>query len=171
MYLHNNTIKYIKSGTFDPLINLEELYLFNNKLRHIEGAFILNLHKLTYIGIENNELTKLPTEWLPTNLKHLDFSGNAIDYLSSNTFKGAFTLYNIWLSLNNITIEYNTFINLTELTYIDIYPRNSDACTCKYMWYINTKVISYDPVCDVSNTNYTSTREYLKDQCEEHITG
>ena len=32
LYLHYNNIEYIKSGTFDPLVNLEDLSLANNKL-------------------------------------------------------------------------------------------------------------------------------------------
>ena len=69
--LDNNNINYIKSGTFDPLINLEKLYLFNNKLSNIDNTFIVNLNKLVIFSINNNKLTQLPTKWLPNSLQRL----------------------------------------------------------------------------------------------------
>ena len=87
--------------------------------------------------------------------------------MSSNTFEGAYNVIAIGVSLNNITIEYNTFNELTKLTYIDVYPRK--FCTCKYIWYLNTK--SNSEVCDNSNNKYASMREYLKEECKEYIAG
>ena len=163
LYLNYNYIKYIKSGTFDPLINLENLYLYRNKLSNIDNTFIVNLNKLTHFYISHNELTQLPTKWLPNSLQYLDIEGNAIEYMSIDTFEGAFNLNKIVLSLNNITIEYNTFINLTKLTSIIVYPSDLE-CTCKYIWYLNTK--SNSKVCDNSNNKYASIREYLKEECK-----
>ena len=80
------------------------------------------------------------------------------------TFEGAFNLNEIIVSLNSITIEYNTFSNLTNLTYINRYLFNSDMCTCKYLWYLNTKCD--DAVCDNSNNKYASIRDYLKEECK-----
>ena len=167
LYLYRNQIKDIKSGTFDPLINLDILDLNNNKLSNIDNTLIINLNKLKYFNIAYNELTRLPTKWLPYNLQALSIEGNAIVYMSSNTFEGAYNLNRIQLSINNITIEYNTFSNLTKLAYIDVY--HSDTCTCKYIWYLNTKSSSI--VCDNSNNKYTSIREYLKEECKERIAG
>ena len=143
--------------------------MYSNKLGNIDNTFIINLNKIEYFDISENELTQLPIKWLPNNLTYLDISENAIEYISINTFEGAFNLNEIWLSLNNITIEYNTFSNLTKLTYIEVFPRNSYNCTCKYTWFINTK--SNSTICDNSNHYYASTREYLKEECKEHIPG
>ena len=167
--LDDNKIKYIKSGKFDPLINLVSLNLNNNKLSNIDNKLIVNLNTLEYFSIENNELIHLPTKWLPCNLKHLDIRGNELEYISINTFEGAYDLNRIDLSLNNITIEYNTFSNLTKLTHINEYTINLDTCTCKLIWYLNTK--SNSTVCDNSNNKYASIREYLKEECKEHIAG
>ena len=167
--LDDNKIKYIKSGTFDPLINLEILKLNNNNLSNIDNTFIVNLNKLQYFSIAHNELTLLPTKWLPYNLQRLDIRWNAIEYMSSNTFEGAYNLNRIDLSLNNITIEYNTFSNLTKLTHINEYTINLDTCTCKLIWYLNTK--SNSKVCYYSNNKYASIREYLKEECKENIAG
>ena len=167
LHLYYNKIEYIKGGTFDPLINLEVLELDNNKLSNIDNTFIVNLNKLEYFNIAHNKLTLLPTKWLPYNLQLLDISGNAIEYMSINTFEGAYNLKAIHLSLNNITIIYNTFSNHIKLSNINVYPL--DKCTCKYIWYLNTK--SNSIVCDNSNNKYASIREYLKEKCKEHITG
>ena len=171
IYLSGNRIKYIKSGSFDSLINLEILKLNNNKLSNIDNTFIVNLNKLQYLNIAYNELTFLPTKWLPYNLQRLDIRWNAIEYISMNTFEGAYNLYWIELSLNYITIEYNTFSDLTKLTNINVYKHRLDkcTCTCKLIWYLNTK--SNSEVCNNSNNKYASIREYLKEECKEHIAG
>ena len=147
------------------MINLEHLVLNNNKLRNIDDTFIVNLNKLDHFDISHNELTQLPTKWLPDCLNELFINGNAIEMLSMNTFEGALQLYVIGLPLNNITIEYDTFIMLTKLRSfeVDDYVDNSE-CTCKYIWYLNTKINS--TVCDNSNNKYASIREYLKGKCE-----
>ena len=166
--LYGNTIKYINNGTFDPLIHLLYLNLNSNKLSNIDNTFIVNLNKLQYFYIAHNELTLLPTKWLPYNLQRLAIEGNSIEYMSINTFEGAYDLNAIVLSLNNITIEYNTFSKLTKLTYIiSVYPHK--LCTCKYIWYLNAK--SNSTVCNNSNNKYASIREYLKEECKEHIAG
>ena len=169
LYLIDNKIKYIKGGTFDPLINLEILELNSNKLSNIDNTLIINLNKLEYFYIAHNKLTLLPIKWLPYNLQLLDIRYNAIEYVSMYTFEGAYNLNRIELSLTNINIEYTTFSNLTKLAYINVYTYNSDTCTCKYIWYLNTK--SNSTVCDNSNNKYASIREYLKEECNEHIAG
>ena len=169
LYLYNNKIQYIESGTFDPLINLENLYLYNNMLRNIDNTIIINLNKLQYLYIENNELTRLPTKWLPTSLRYIDISGNAIAYLSSDTFDGASNLHGLKVSLNNMTIEYRTFGTLPKLTTIEVDPYDLHTCTCNYIWYLRTR--SDSVVCDNSDNNHISTREYLREECREHIPG
>ena len=166
--LSYNIIKHITSGTFDPLINLEQLMLFRNMISNMDNALIVNMNKRTSFNIGNNELTRLPTKWLPTKLQQLYISGNAIKYLSVNTFEGAFDLYRIELPLNNINIGYNTFSKLTKLRYIE-YPRTIHTCTCTYVWYLDTG--SDSTVCHNINTNYTSIRDYLKEECKDHIPG
>ena len=83
--------------------------------------------------------------------------------MSIDTFEGAFNLNRIRLSPNNINIEYNTFSNLTKLTYIGVF-HNDLICTCKYIWYLNTK--SNSKVCENSNNKYASIREYLNEECK-----
>ena len=169
--LLRNTIKFIESGTFDPLINLEYLSLQRNNIINIDNKFIINLNKLKLIKMYNNDLTQLPTKWLPNNLETLYISGNSIGYLSIDTFEGAHNLNTFRMTIINITIEYNTFSKLTKLTTITVIPRNSEMCSCKYIWVINTIMNDTSTLCNNSNTNYTSIREYLKEECKDHIPG
>ena len=163
--INNNKIHYIKSGTFDPLINLIGLYLYKNMLSNIDNTFIINLNKLEHFSISSNKLTQLPTKWVPNNLKDINIMFNPIDYLSSITFVGAFNLNKIELSLHKVTIGYNTFSNLTKLITMTVERDNLEICTCKYIWYLDTKINSR--VCDNSNNAYASVREYLKEECTQ----
>ena len=169
LYLSKNNIKYIKSGTFDPLINLEELYLYANKINYIDNTFIANLYKLIHFNINNNDLTQLPTKWLPNSLQYLYIRGNAIEVLSSKTFEGAPNLNMITLSLTNLNIEYNTFRNLTKLRQLIVDISDLEICTCKYIWYLNIK--SNSRVCKYINNKYASIKEYLKEECKKQLTG
>ena len=169
--LHKNKIKFIETGTFDPLINLEYLSLQRNNLINIDYLLIVNLNNLNKFVIYFNKLTQLPTKWLPNNLESLDISGNAIEYLSLNTFEGALNLNTLEMTIHKKTIEYNTFSKLTKLTTIIAFPPNSEMCTCKYIWVINTIIYDTSALCNNSNTNYTSIREYLKEECKDHIPG
>ena len=169
LYLEYNNIKYIKSGTFDPLINLEKLYLYRNQFSNIDNALILNLNKLIHFDISYNKLTKLPIKWLPNSLQRLFIEGNAIEYMSIDTFEGAFNLIYIAFSTNNIIIEYNTFSNHTKLNDIRVHPLIFEMCTCKYIWYLNT--ISDSAVCDNNNNKHGIIRDYLKEECKAQLTG
>ena len=167
LILNNNNFKYITSGTFDPLINLVLLRLDCNKLTKIDSQLFVNINSLSILFISHNQLTQLPYNWLPHDHIHaLYIFGNAIEYLSNKTFEGITYLYKIKLSLNNITIEYNTFkgLGLKIIKISDYKP-----CTCRYVLYLNT--ISNNEVCDNSYTKYESIREYLKEECLPQIQG
>ena len=177
LILINNTIKYIKSGTFDPLINLEYLDLSYNKLSNIDSTLIINLNKLTHLKIENNKLTQLPTKWLPNNLKVLCMRNNQLEYLSSYTFEGKFRLEEIAFHLNNINIKYNTFTRLTELNNFEIIDSRIQGykihpmvqpCTCTFIWFlyvIDYKRYNYQLCGDFNAFIEYGVRRYLKDEC------
>ena len=168
LHLERNQIKYITSGTFDPLINLINLNVMNNSIGHIDNNLIINLQKLHSFSIRNNRLTALPTKWLPSNITKLFIDTNKIAYLSNNTFEGALTLDTIGFSIYNandkVNIEYNTFSRLPTLYNIKVYPYNDYICDCNFIWYLNSK--STDKVCDNSRNKYANVRDYLKGECE-----
>ena len=167
--LEKNNIKYIASGTFDPLINLINLELATNELSYIENKLIVNLYNLKYFIISFNHLTQLPTKWLPNNLTYLDIRDNAIEYLSSYVFDGAPGLRHVSLSIKGVTIDSNTFSKFDKLS-VYVFP-DTLLCTCKYRWYINTK--SNISVCAYGYNflRYRSVRQYLKEGCTRQTNG
>ena len=163
LYLINNNIDYIKSGTFDPLINLNKLFLSNNLITKIEQRLFINIPKLSHIYISNNKLTNLPTIWLPTTLNRIDIIDNDIKRLTRETFQGAINLVELWLSPHNITIDYNTFTGLSKFTNIKTRSNiisDIKSCNCDYIWYLKT--ISNSKVC---STEDNDIRKYLEDNC------
>ena len=164
LYLYNNNINYIKSGTFDPLFNLTTIILLNNKITIIEQKLFLNIPKINKIDISYNKLTNLPIKWLPHSLTTIDIKGNDINRLTRETFQGAINLVRLWLSPHNITIDYNTFSDLFKLTDIVtslIVNIDIKACNCGYIWYLKT--ISNSKVC---STKDNDIRKYLEDNCK-----
>ena len=161
--LRNNNIDYIKSGTFDPLFNLNRIILWNNKITNIEQKLFINIPKIVNIDISNNKLTNLPIKWLPSSLIKLYIEDNYLKRLTRETFYGAINLVTLWLSSDNSIIEENTFTDLSKLTYIFIWHnRNSDIkhCNCNYIWYLKTN--SNSKVCLTENNEI---RKYLEDNC------
>ena len=161
--LSNNKIDYIRSGTFDPLINLIKINLRKNKLTKIEQNLFLKIAKLNHIVISNNKLTNLPTTWLPSTLTTLYIEYNNITRLSSDTFHGAINLTKLRLSIHNIKIENNTFTELSKHTKIVFIQNNNvdiKACNCDYIWYLNTN--SKSKVCSTENNEI---KKYLEDKC------
>ena len=47
-------------------------------LSNVEYTFIVNINKLKYFNIGYNELTQLPTNWLPNIIDYLYIMGNCI---------------------------------------------------------------------------------------------
>ena len=163
--LRNNNIDYIKSGTFDPLFNLNRIILWTNNITMIEQKLFLNILKIRYIDISNNKLTNLPIKWLPNYLTRLDIEDNYLKRLTRETFYGAINLAQLFLSSpRNIVIDYDTFNNLYKLT--DIIIRHDDnlvykVCNCDYIWYLKTN--SNSKVC---TTEDNEIRKYLEENCE-----
>ena len=161
LYLNTNKIEYIKSGTFDPLINLITINLRNNKITKIEQNLFLKIPKLNLIIITNNKLTNLPTKWLPSTLTTLHIQDNNIMRLTNETFHGAIYLNELRLSTYNIIKDYNTFTDVSNLTSIIQNLRvGIKACNCDYIWYLNTN--SKSKVCSTENNEI---RKYLEDNC------
>ena len=131
---------------------------------------IVNLNKLWMFDIGDNELTRLPTRWLPAKLQQLYIMNNQIANLSMNTFYGAFRLNLLILSLNTINIEYNTFVRFYRLSRIVVQPGPVAICSCKYIWYLNVRKC-ITTVCDNSHNKYSSITKYLMAECKEHIPG
>lgn len=107
------------------LTELMWLGLDNNNLKLIPDNSLSTLFELTYINLSFNRLTLIPQRLFMAdvhrNLLEVDFSYNAIEKISSQTFSGLELVQLINLSSNKIKcMEKSSFHNLPYLTYIDL---------------------------------------------------
>ena len=163
IYLDNNNIDYIKSGTFDPLFNLKRILLWNNKITKIEHKLFLNILKLKDIDISYNKLTNLPIKWLSSSLTNIAIIDNDIKRLTIDYYQGAIHLVALILSPYNITIDYNIFTDLSKCTDIEMNYNNhtvNEACNCDCIWCLKTN--SNSKMC---LTEDNEIRKYLNVNC------
>lgn len=141
--LSDNAIERISTNSFDGAFNLRELLLQNNLVRDINGAFanlqrlhILNLsgnrvnhldltllpHNLNVLTASNNSISQV-TNFLPTirtvNLRHVDFSYNKLEKLTSSMLPTSLESANF--SRNEIhKLEIDVLNDKTNLTSLDL---------------------------------------------------
>jgi len=90
LYLSKNECK-IKKSTFSNLVNLKELDLASNSIENLELGIFDHLHKLEYLWLNDNYLTKIDNiifNFNNTNnsLKELNIEYNQIKDLKRNYF-------------------------------------------------------------------------------------
>lgn len=124
VYLRNNNFTMVKSGTFDPLVNLTVLALDNNKFKRIEDMSINRLLSLIYLSITNNLISTFRYSLLDysTNLQQIFLDSNPITSLDFSSTK---TVNNLrTLSLSNASIEKLEYAwnlqNASLLEYLDL---------------------------------------------------
>ena len=169
LHITDNRIEYLTDGTFDPLINLEVLFLSRNRLRSLGSEIVINLSTLVNFGFSENELTALPVDWLPESLERLSFTGNRIGHLSRETFRGAPDLNSVALDPKEMTIEFDTFASFSKLN--TVYLWQAGPCTCNYVWLLNTKDENAYTSCSYNKEKYASVKEYLLEECTKYIPG
>ena len=100
LYLDKNYIKNITLLAFDPLANLNRLFLSNNKLVEILPEWLNNLNYLTLLDMSYNEINWIPLDinW-PVTLSTLRLSHNNISLfpplLNETVLQGNRWIYDI----------------------------------------------------------------------------
>ena len=125
LWLLENKIEGIKSGTFRNLENLKELSLSVADIpTDIDLAKKLkNNKKLESLYLEGNSKTKISSDLLEDKkcIKSLDLINHDIKTITKELFKGLRTLEVLCLKRNNIrAIEPNAFEDLENLNHIDL---------------------------------------------------
>lgn len=117
----NNQISKIEARTFDPLINLETLYISFNKLTGSSfppNAFT-KMVRLRLLSTRFNALSHLLKN-LPPSVTYLDYVGNQIRTIPAYAFKSLPNLQSMEFWEGQITnIEDNAFYGLPQLTILD----------------------------------------------------
>ena len=96
----------INAEMFEGMNNLEELYLYDNKLTSVPLNTFMKLTKLKYIDLQQNQIEELQNGLFKNNV-HLETI-----YLHSNNLKfiGS-TLFNGLTKLNHVHLQYNVCID------------------------------------------------------------
>ncbi|GCE98681.1 protein phosphatase 1 regulatory subunit sds22 [Zygosaccharomyces mellis] len=96
---YDNRIKHI-SKNINKLVNLENLDLSFNKIKHIKNLDnLVNLQNLYFVQNRISTIENLSTL---KNLKNLELGGNEIREIAPDSFKGLENLQEIWLGKNSI---------------------------------------------------------------------
>lgn len=158
LYLNDNMIQTIESGTFDSLTYLHTLDLSENSLvevpvsiLHIQTLRSLSFGKNTLLNVINLFNKAAP---ISAPLQHLDISFTLINQLPN--FEGMMDLMHLNLTGNHVTnVSKSNFIplcNLKIFTSINLTMEFSTACDCFQItkWFQTLKVRSYpdfEPRC------------------------
>ena len=105
LYLTNNKIGEIKANTFAGLTKLERLYLGGNQIKEIKANAFDGLPNLQELHLYSNKITTIAADIFAglTKLEWLDLSGNEIGEIEKDTFAGLENLLGLYLSGNQIT--------------------------------------------------------------------
>lgn len=111
--LYDNRIKHI-SANVNKLTHLENLDFSFNKIKHIKNIDkLVNLKNIYFV---QNKISKIENLSTLTNLTSLELGGNRIEAIEPDSFKGLDKLEEIWLGKNSIP----RLINLSPLKSLKI---------------------------------------------------
>ncbi|CAG4980025.1 unnamed protein product [Colias eurytheme] len=192
--LHKNSISIIKRKTFSDLVSLQILDLSFNAISQLSVEQFYNLRKLRYLKMDHNNIRLLPRDVFKNTiiehldlsfneislfpvtalsqigftLRHLDFSGNRIEYLDGNIFRNTQFLSSLSLGSNLLTVlSDNTFSSLGGLRRLDL-SFNSIKANFKELFHnlpnlrhlnlanISLKSVPYLPLTNLTSLNLTS---------------
>jgi Leucine-rich repeat (LRR) protein len=126
--------------------NLTSLYLGGNSISNV--AFLQNLFRLTFLNLENNQISDLSPLATLTNLSYVVLSENPItNYLA---LSGLTELVNLELRGNSIS-NLAFLSGLTRLSYLDLaYNSIRDTLPLSSLTNLNALVLAGNPI-----TNFT----------------
>ena len=104
--LGSNQIEELPNGLFKNNVNLEEIVLYENKLKFIGSTLFDGLTKLKEIDLNRNQIEELPNGLFKTNvnLETIFLWNNKLKFIGS-------TLFNGLTKLNYVDSEINVCIN------------------------------------------------------------
>lgn len=118
IYLNDNQITSFEASDFSSLVNLTQVFFYDNFLSAIpDGAFG---SKVILLDFHNNKIaTNDLTNVLPAYVQNVDISNNAI--VGSVTLPNIGRLTELYLSSNSITsLSVNGATNIQDLTVLDL---------------------------------------------------
>ncbi|KAI2808861.1 hypothetical protein BLOT_000002, partial [Blomia tropicalis] len=127
--LQHNLLRHIRKGVFYSLPNLQELDLQMNQIEVIES--LESLANLQHINLQGNRLATFSGNVLssfPSSLRYMQLSHNRLETLTNDTFRGQTDLEVVWLNHNRLKrLTANTFNDLINLE--KLYLDNNEIVT------------------------------------------
>jgi hypothetical protein len=126
--LNNNALRQISTGSFENLVNLEELYMNENTLNILNSGKFKSLKKLQKLHFKKNQIKSLDEKIFEPleNLIDLDVSSNLLTILNEKTFYKKSKLEYLNVSFNKISkIHPNAFANISNIKFIDLTENKS----------------------------------------------
>ncbi len=123
LHLSSKTITSLKSGDFDGLSNVYNLYLRDNEFSSLPEGIFDELTALTTLALAHNELSSLPSGIFDelTTLRILDLRDNEFSSLPEGIFDELTALINLTLSYNDLSsLPEGIFDELTALTWLHL---------------------------------------------------
>ncbi|QDU59031.1 leucine-rich repeat domain-containing protein [Aeoliella mucimassa] len=121
VYLDSRSIQDLDGANL--LVNVQELYLDNNKIASIESGDFNGLNRLLTLDLSDNQIAHMELGVFSDSiyLQQLDLSSNRLTSIESGTFSGLDYLPGLNLSRNRITsINAGTFSGLTYTQKVDL---------------------------------------------------
>lgn len=123
LYLNNNQINHLDQKWFDCLIKLSKLTLSENFIKTIEGGIFTGLGNLVELDLDENQIKTIPFETFSnlTKLVTIGLRKNRIKGIESNAFKHLPSMK--CLQLENLfidSIQPCSFVNLVQLESISL---------------------------------------------------
>ncbi|VVC87749.1 unnamed protein product [Leptidea sinapis] len=101
---------------------LHELFLDNNKIKHIDDNAFDNITTIEDLGLNDNVLSSVPVSIRKLrSLRSLDIGNNNISHISRENFHGLSELFGLRLVDNKVTyLNENTFEHLPQLQVLNL---------------------------------------------------
>lgn len=164
--LYDNRIKHI-SKYVNKLVNLKTLDLSFNKIKHIKNLDCLK--KLENLYFVQNKISKIENLDQLCNLKNLELGGNRISEISEDSLKYLINLQEIWLGKNSIS----RLVNLEYLKNLRILSIQSNRLKklegLEQLENLEELYLSHNFIEKIENLNH-NTKLTILDITANHLT-
>ncbi|CAH1257863.1 LINGO2 [Branchiostoma lanceolatum] len=124
--LYGNNLTSIPQGVFDGLNQLQYLSLYSNHMKTIPPNTFINLQQLLYLYLHDNEISSIPTAAFANlpRLQQLCLSSNQITHIQSGEFSNLPQLRELQLQSNQLTSIPTVQYQFPELIHLNLHNNN-----------------------------------------------
>ncbi|XP_074036226.1 protein toll isoform X1 [Leptinotarsa decemlineata] len=123
LHLSNNALTHIPNGTFQNLVELQQLRLWKNNLSGITKYDFAGLNHLKSLELNSNHIQFIDKDAFSnlSELINISLRGNQLGHINSNIFRHNQKLNNILIEFNsNVTLDDYVFANLKKLCMVNL---------------------------------------------------